>query len=240
MSEEQLRTVTASTIHSLVSSGRICAPITSIDLLTTIISTGTPRGLLDSSPTPSFRLTDLPRFERILEWLSSHWDQGSLSLSRDDNGLTVMDVHLGSGSKLDAAGASGVGPAGKKRKRVVDEDADSAAGSGDEADDSYEEITKPPTALGSLTKELKEVYTVLQKSTARGRLLAEQVRLIMFLNIHSGSLQDWHNFYSSFALSIHSLSPYAHILPSRIASKLVLLPLPQHLLRSVTASISGL
>lgn len=174
MSEEQLRTVVASSVYSLVSSAKISAPISAIDLLTTIIATGTPHGLLNSSPTPSFRLTDLPRFERILDWLSNHWDNGSLALSRDDDGLTIMDIHLGSGSKLDAAAIVG---AGKKRKRVVDEDADSAAGSGDEADESYEEVKMPVTALGALTKDLKEVYTVLQKSTARGRLLAEQVCL---------------------------------------------------------------
>lgn len=94
-----------------------------------------------------------------------------------------MDIHLGSGSKLDAAAFVA---AGKKRKRVVDEDADSAAGSGDEAEESYEEVKMPVSALESLTKDLKEVYTVLQKSTARGRLLAEQVCLI---SDHSGSTQ---------------------------------------------------
>jgi len=69
---------------------------------------------------------------------------------------------------------------GRKRKRVIDEDADSAAGSGDEAEE-YEEVKKPATALESLSKELKEVYATLQRSTAKGRLLAEQVRILLVL-----------------------------------------------------------
>jgi mRNA (2'-O-methyladenosine-N6-)-methyltransferase len=78
-----------------------------------------------------------------------------------------MDVHLGSLNAL-------AGLTTRKRKRVVDEDADSAAGNDDEQD-SFEVPTTGSTTLGSLSKELKEVYTILQKSTAKGRLLAEQV-----------------------------------------------------------------
>jgi mRNA (2'-O-methyladenosine-N6-)-methyltransferase len=84
----------------------------------------------------------------------------------------VTDVQLGSSSNTEStARVTG------KRKRVRDEDADSAAGSGDEVDDAYEEeVQKPCTTLANLSKELKEVYAFLQRSTAKGRLLAEQVR----------------------------------------------------------------
>ncbi|THH17629.1 hypothetical protein EW146_g3242 [Bondarzewia mesenterica] len=174
MSEEQLKVVAAASIYSLGSAAKICPPMSSIDLLTTIISSGTPAGLFDSSVSPpSFRLTDLSRFESILESLAQQWDQGCISIARDGTGLTVMDIHIGSGSKSGVITAASAGT-GKKRKRVVDEDADSAAGSADEAEDVYEETKKPVTALGCLSKELKEVYAILQKSTAKGRLLAEQ------------------------------------------------------------------
>jgi mRNA (2'-O-methyladenosine-N6-)-methyltransferase len=64
----------------------------------------------------------------------------------------------------------------RKRKRVIDEDADSAAGD-DEAEDSFEDVpgSQRATTLGSLSKELRDVYSLLQKGTAKGRLLAERV-----------------------------------------------------------------
>jgi mRNA (2'-O-methyladenosine-N6-)-methyltransferase len=81
-----------------------------------------------------------------------------------------MDVHLGSPGSVNALAGLNT----RKRKRVVDEDADSAAGNDDEQD-SFEGLTVGSTTLGNLSKELKEVYTILQKSTVKGRLLAEQV-----------------------------------------------------------------
>ena len=89
-----------------------------------------------------------------------------------------MEVRLGNGD----ASAS-VGPVvghGRKRKRQVDEDAESTAGDSEEQQDKAEQArprAKPaPTTLASLSKDLKEVYNILQRSTAKGRLLAEQVR----------------------------------------------------------------
>ncbi|KAI0068981.1 MT-A70-domain-containing protein [Artomyces pyxidatus] len=172
MSDDQLKVVVAHTIFNLFSSAKEHAPVSSLDLLTACISHGTPPGLFDSaSPAPALRLSDLSRFETILESLSKQWDHGNLTILRDEDGVTVMDVQLGSGSNI---GARGTG----KRKRVRDEDADSAAGSGDEADELSEESQKPVTTLASLSKELKEVYTLLQRSTTKGRLLAEQFRSI--------------------------------------------------------------
>lgn len=169
MSDEQLKTVASATINALFSAGKISTPIESMDLLSKVISNGPPNGLLPS-PAPRFRLTDLSKFETILEDLSQRWDHGTITISREDGGTTVMEVQLGGPSS--EGGLAGLTT--RKRKRVVDEDADSAAGNDDEQD-SYDGPAVGSTTLGNLSKELKEVYTILQKSTAKGRLLAEQV-----------------------------------------------------------------
>jgi len=62
----------------------------------------------------------------------------------------------------------------RKRKRVVDEDADSAAG--DEETLLEEDVLGGSTSsLAKLSADMREAYMILQKSTAKGRLLAEQV-----------------------------------------------------------------
>ena len=147
-----------------------------MQLLTMIMTTQLPSGLFPSSsqPTPRFRLTDLYRLESILEGLSQPhaWNEGYISVSRDnDTGeLTIWEVGLGPREIS----------TGTKRKRVVDEEADSAAGSG--GDDESE--TNSPggfgwakSPLGGLSKEMRDVYALLQKGTAKGKLLAEQVKL---------------------------------------------------------------
>ena len=183
MADEQFRSLVSDTLYSLFSSSKVHTPIGSLELLSTSIATdlgSTPR---DSTTLPKarFRLTDRSRFECAIEALAKHWERGSISITRDENGVTVTDVHLGSGSSAETI-ARVIG----KRKRVKDEDADSAAGSGDEAEDAYEEETpKPCTTLAILPKELKEVYAFLQRSTAKGRLLAEQVCVRMPDSLHS-------------------------------------------------------
>ena len=173
MADEQFRTLVSDTLYSLFSSSKIHTPVGGLDLLSSAI-TAQIRSTSDGSTTalkPRFRLTDGSRFECAIEALAKHWERGSISVIRDDSGVTVADVHLGSGSSAEPA-TRVIG----KRKRVKDEDADSAAGSGDEAEDAYEEeVQKPCTTLANLPKELKEVYAFLQRSTAKGRLLAEQV-----------------------------------------------------------------
>ena len=68
----------------------------------------------------------------------------------------------------------------KKRKRPpVDEEAESREGS-EHGQSSLEEEEIPPpkptvSSLSNLNKEMKEIYEILQKPTAKGRLLAEQV-----------------------------------------------------------------
>ena len=143
-------------------------------------------------PTPRFRLTDLSRFEKIIEDLAQTWTEGKVVISRDDGSkkLIIWEVVLQQqnglmgGNKLfmGAESFSSVGSSGdtsKKRKRVVDEDADSAVG--DEESYLDEEEDNSHSSLANLSKEMREVYTILQKSTAKGRLLAEQVCLsVMF------------------------------------------------------------
>jgi mRNA (2'-O-methyladenosine-N6-)-methyltransferase len=173
MADEQFRNLVSDTLYSLFSSSRIHTPLGSLELLSTAIAADLGSTTVDSiTPRQSrFRLTDRSRFECAIEVLAKHWDRGSISIIRDESGVTVTDVHLGSSSNAETT-ARVIG----KRKRVRDEDADSAAGSGDEAEDAYEEeLQKPCTTLATLSKELKEVYAFLQRSTAKGRLLAEQV-----------------------------------------------------------------
>ena len=169
MSDEQLKLIASGTINDLFSSRKISTPISSMDLLTRVIANGPSLGLQPSSA-PRFRLTDLSKFDSILENLSQDWEYGTISVTRDDVGLTVMDVHLASLESVNPLAAL----TSRKRKRVVDEDADSAAGN-EEEQESLEAPFPGSTTLGNLSKELKEVYTILQRSTAKGRLLAEQV-----------------------------------------------------------------
>lgn len=175
MADEQFRTLVSDTLYSLFSSSKIDTPVGSLDLLSSAITANLKSTPSDSTAPskPRFRLTDRSRFECTIEALAKHWERGSITVIRDDSGVTVTDVRLGSISNTEPPTPTRVIG---KRKRVRDEDADSAAGSGDEAEDAYdEEAQKPCTTLANLSKELKEVYAFLQRSTAKGRLLAEQV-----------------------------------------------------------------
>ena len=189
--EDKLKVVASSVLESLFSSHAVTAPISSFDLLTRVVAFGPPpAGLFpDSGPVPRFRLVDLARFERVLERLAEKWDQGRITLARDqerDGTLTVMAVQLGTASSL--AGQTQHTPVTmkKKRKRVVDEDDDSAAGGAEEEEPSSpdkdkeraEEWKPPPSTLESLNKTMKEVYELLRLPSAKGRLLAEQVSTI--------------------------------------------------------------
>ncbi|KAJ3547605.1 hypothetical protein NM688_g5384 [Phlebia brevispora] len=176
--DEKLKIVASSALRSLFCSRKVVVPVSASDLLARVISSGPPpAGFLPGpDPTPTFRLTDLARFERILECLSREWDFGRIIVSREEDGsLTVLDVQLGQAyrGQLDDGALHG-----RKRKRIVDEDADSAAGDLEDDEDrsrSRELTRKPaPTTLDSLSKEMKEVYALLQRGTAGGRLLAEQ------------------------------------------------------------------
>ncbi|KAG1753775.1 MT-A70-domain-containing protein [Suillus paluster] len=173
MSDDEFLLLVSTGLQTFLTSGRMSTPLTSMDFLLALISF---RASTSASGLNIPRLTDLPRVERVLEAFSSNWEHGSIILSREGSELTIMDVHLGNSRVLEA-----INP--RKRKRApIDEDADSAAGSTpDEMSSSNGENECPMstnTPLGSLSKDLKEVYAILQKSTAKGRLLAERFRSV--------------------------------------------------------------
>ncbi|KAH9894329.1 MT-A70-domain-containing protein [Cubamyces lactineus] len=176
--DDKLKLVASSAIQSLFSSNAVSAPISSFDLLTRVIASS-PAPTAGSPPTRRLRLTDLSHFERILESLSESWEHGRIKVSREeaDGELIVMDVQLGSTREGPSAQPQS-SPVRRKRKRVVDEDDDSAAGRAeeDETPERPESWKPPPSTLESLSKTLKEVYNLMQQSTAKGRLLAEQFR----------------------------------------------------------------
>jgi mRNA (2'-O-methyladenosine-N6-)-methyltransferase len=179
MSDDEYRIVAIAALNSQLASRKLKFPISLTDLLSRVVATKVPLGLFagPSSSTTRFRLVDQTRFELIIENLSRTWDQGIISLSRNDGEMTILDITLAPvGGSLPADAGGGEAPNTRKRKRVIDEDADSAAGDED-AEDSFEDYPEPQpnTTLRTLSKELRDVYTILQQSTARGRLLAEQV-----------------------------------------------------------------
>ncbi|KAH7916780.1 MT-A70-domain-containing protein [Hygrophoropsis aurantiaca] len=145
--------------------------------------------LISSHANFKLKLTDLTRVKAALEALSR---AGSVTISTQAQGtdtLVVTDIHFGRGdanpSSTDVGGS---------RKRKRDEDADSAAGDEeDEGEGNYDGAGAiPGTTAGvhghgnvsggtggpveRLTGELREVYALLQQSTAKGRLLAERFR----------------------------------------------------------------
>lgn len=146
-----------------------------------------PLGLLpDGIRTPRFRLTDLSRFEKILEDLAQTWTEGRIVILRDDDSKklmiwgAVLQQQNGLMGSFSSSGGDASGFGSKKRKRVVDEDADSAVGDEESYLDEEEDNARDSrSSLANLSKEMREVYTILQKSTARGRLLAEQVCLLV-------------------------------------------------------------
>lgn len=179
--DDKLKLLVSTAIQSLFSTNAVTTPIASFDLLARIVASGpSPRGLFPGAgPTPRLRLTDLSRFERILEVLSESWDGGKITLSKEetDGELTVMEVQLGAAREGPTPRAQST-PVGKKRKRrVVDEDDDSAAerAAEEETPERAEAWKPPPSTLESLNKTVKEVYNLMQQATAKGRLLAEQV-----------------------------------------------------------------
>ncbi|KAG6378531.1 MT-A70-domain-containing protein [Boletus reticuloceps] len=165
MADDEFAATVRSAVRDAFTSGKVSIPINSMDLLLSLIA---------SKPTLSsshpLRLTDLHRLESVLESLSSRSEHGNLSLSRGSGVLTITDVHLANTT------ADTVNP--RKRKRPpVDEEADSAAGDDPDERSSRSLTHSPPpsaTPLANLGKELGEVYAILQRATAKGRLMAER------------------------------------------------------------------
>ncbi|KAF8665713.1 hypothetical protein AX16_000163 [Volvariella volvacea WC 439] len=180
MTDEQLKLVITTALNGLVTSGKLSIPLTSLELLTRVMTFKMPKGLLSCGPPPRLKLTDLPRFESILENISQSWDKGNLTLLSENGQLVITDITFQDHKSPVAASGGGQDNLQRKRKRVVDEDADSASGGGDGGgdDDAFEDAptVQKISKLSRLSKELREVYSIMQQSTAKGRLLAEQFR----------------------------------------------------------------
>ncbi|KAJ7447376.1 hypothetical protein B0H11DRAFT_2335768 [Mycena galericulata] len=114
-------------------------------VLSRVITAKTPQGPMAYTSAP-FRLTDLLRFESILESFSPTYGHGTLSLSRKNGELTILDVSFAL-----SCNALGGGLLPRKRKRGVDEEANLAAGD----DDAESTPLESPTTLGSLNKAIK-------------------------------------------------------------------------------------
>lgn len=161
-------------IRSLFSSRVVTTPISSLNLLG--------RAIASSRKAPLLRLHELHRFEAILETLSQPqgWEHGTITLLRGASGVVVMNVILVKKLAQVPYDGGGTLPNPKKRKRPpVDEEAESREGSEHGQSSLEEEEVYPPkptvSSLSNLSEEMKDIYEILQKPTAKGRLLAEQV-----------------------------------------------------------------
>lgn len=188
MSDDELKVVVTTAFKMFLSSCKVNTPATSLDLLTSVMTCKMPSGLLPNAPTPKFRLTDLARFESIVEDLSNTWADGIITYSRDEASGSMMIWELssplsslggrpllGSSSSNSLRSMELSGLSSRKRKRVVDEDADSAAGDDETLLDEEDVLGGSTSSLAKLSPDMREAYMILQKSTAKGRLLAEQV-----------------------------------------------------------------
>lgn len=189
MADEELKLVATTAFKTLITTRKLKTPVTSMELLTGVMTTKVPQGLLPHAKTPRFRLTDLTRFENIIEDLSNTWADGVIIFSRDNSTGVMMIWELSTsqpvgpnGQLLLGAGHSSLGGGSdlsgfnsRKRKRVIDEDADSAAGDDETLLEEDDPADASSSTLANLNAEMREVYTILQSSTTKGRLLAEQV-----------------------------------------------------------------
>lgn len=170
MASAEFKQLTSRNIQELVKSRNLETPLTAFELLGRLIS------LPAVSPASgiNFRLTDLRKLEDILEQLAESWDAGSLSVLRDDDGtLSIMQIQLES-NRSDAQKS-------RKRKRYVDEDADSAEEEEATKAEADKSKTTAVTSLSNLSKEMQEIYALLQKGTTRHELLTEQVSSIVLM-----------------------------------------------------------
>ncbi|KAG6837989.1 hypothetical protein H0H93_008383 [Arthromyces matolae] len=179
MSDDELKLLAVTALSSLINAESLMFPMSAMKLLAHIVATKVPSGLFanPSSPNIRFKLSDQSRFERLIEELSTTWEEGSISLSRENGLLTIQDIAFhpnGTSPTIPTKSTGDPTSSSRKRKRVIDEDADSAAGE-EEVEEMYEELSPQATStLASLSGEMREAYAILQHGTARGRLLAEQ------------------------------------------------------------------
>ena len=91
MSDDPLKIVAMTALKILIASSTLKLPMTSMDLLTSVITTEIPDGLIPNSK--KFRLTDLSRFDAIMEDLSTDWPECSITISRETgSALMIWDL----------------------------------------------------------------------------------------------------------------------------------------------------
>lgn len=157
---DDLKLAASQSLCQLINDGKLYLPVSSSHLLREFVALG---------PIPpsvaSFRLTDLRKLEAILEELAAHWDAGTLSIIRDNNEVSLIHASCNS---------SGLASTRKrKREPEIDEDADSAEESESKKEIKSRGISTVP--MSGLSMETRETYGLLQRGTAKGKLLAEQV-----------------------------------------------------------------
>lgn len=164
----------SSAVCSLFSSRVVTTPISSLNLLGRVIAS--------SRKAPLLRLYELQRFEAILETLSQPqgWDHGTITLLKNTSGVVVMNVILVKKlAQVPYDGSTTLSNPKKRKRPPVDEEAESREGSEHGHSSLEEEEIHPPkptvSSLSNLSEEMKEIYEILQKPTAKGKLLAEQV-----------------------------------------------------------------
>lgn len=221
MTDDEFTATVRSAVRDAFTSGKISTPISSMDLLLSLIAS---KPAVCSSRL--LRLTDLHRLETVLQNLSNRWELGTLSLSREGSVLTITDVHFGN-TMADMVNI-------RKRKRPpIDEEADSAAGDDPDEHSSRSITHSPPpsaTPLANMGKELREVYAILQRATAKGRLMAERVcgRILVMQSygkeICTHSFADLMGASVPFALTSRKRTVPGHV--GRTPELLLLTPIP--------------
>ncbi|KIY72891.1 MT-A70-domain-containing protein [Cylindrobasidium torrendii FP15055 ss-10] len=166
--DDACKLIVIAALRHFLSSDKISTPVSSTDLLSLVVAFTPPAGLVSGQTLPRLRLTDLARFEGILESLCTTWEDGTIRCTRENDELIVLELSLT---------PAAISAANRKRKRVVDEEADSAAGSDEYGTPGQDDNpAAAATPLSALNKEQREVFTLIQKSTAKGKLLAERFR----------------------------------------------------------------
>ncbi|KAF9514119.1 hypothetical protein BS47DRAFT_1316972 [Hydnum rufescens UP504] len=116
------------------------------------------------------RLTDQSTFNEALRDIASSWKHGTVRIS---DAAEASSAHVDTHSDVNVLGIDVTREAARKRKRGTSQDVDSGS---DQSFDA-EPASRKSLALyksSILNGELEEIYGLLQKGTARGKLLAER------------------------------------------------------------------
>ncbi|KAG8989226.1 hypothetical protein FRB90_002345 [Tulasnella sp. 427] len=136
----------------------LSAPIDSAKLLTYIVSWSLTAGIQKGS---RLRLTEVQLLEDILEEFAERWNYGDLEISWTND--TSGGMAVGNISRVVVTRVQVEEPL-RKRKRESSEEPP------------VSEQLPPVQDAHHISEDLREVYMMLQKGTAKGRLLAEQYR----------------------------------------------------------------